>query len=69
MDAKEIYNKLKERDILCRYDVIEAMKHYAKSKCAEQRELCANNAKMTSNKLGVGINYDSIRNAPQPDFN
>ena len=44
-----------------------AMKEYAKLKCAEQRQLCANNARLFKLKEGNELR-DCIINAPEPEL-
>lgn len=48
--------------------IIEAMKEYASIKCAEQRQLCLDNASVSweNEDDGYLLNSETILNAPEP---
>lgn len=60
----QISRLMEERPLLL-HNILNAMQEYAKLKCAEQREICANDAEYVDFEF---IDRESIRNADEPDF-
>jgi len=49
-------------------NVLRYMRQFAKQKCKEQREICAEKATTFSDVGGTFVDTDSILNAPEPEF-
>jgi hypothetical protein len=55
-----------EQIVYLHEDVIEAMQEYAKSKCQEQKQICAENVQYVL--YTTDIDQESIINSPSPKF-
>lgn len=67
MNAKEIAIKL-EANLIEPDEGIKFIKEYAKIKCKEQREICANNITKISVEHSVSWVREAVKKAPQPEF-
>lgn len=68
MTAQDFFNERFQHgihEILGTSEVLQLMKAFALLKCAEQREICADNAHKNNDFFKV-IDQESILNAPNP---